>query len=161
MFNALRLRFGICLCFTICCHVVFAQNDLNSGSGEINNSFGEVSFSFGILVGDQIENAEYSILFGIQQPEMKENNSLNQLVRFNYLVYPNPASNYLTIKRMGLNNSEYCISIYNNVGQLVMEKPSILGEINTIDVCNLSTGTYFLKIFSNNNRTDIIKFNKL
>jgi hypothetical protein len=59
---------------------------------------------------------------------------------------PNPAKNTLQIHSK--NNLELSsISIYNTLGQLVLAIPSAK-EIKTIDVSQLTAGTYFIKVIS-------------
>jgi Leucine-rich repeat (LRR) protein len=59
-------------------------------------------------------------------------------------LYPNPAQNELNIKVKN-NISISSISIYNNIGQLVLASTNP-GE--SIDVCNLKTGSYFVKVLT-------------
>ncbi|WP_299117197.1 LamG-like jellyroll fold domain-containing protein [uncultured Winogradskyella sp.] len=60
----------------------------------------------------------------------------------NYSIYPNPTNSILNIK--GLKTSEE-VEIYNISGQKLFTKTIDLSK-NTIDVSQLSTGIYFLKI---------------
>jgi len=65
-------------------------------------------------------------------------------------VYPNPTSGELIITNyeLGITNAEY--TIYNIVGQMVMQGVLVCRDVacnvHTINVAQLPTGMYFLKI---------------
>jgi hypothetical protein len=72
-----------------------------------------------------------------------------------FSLYPNPTNEILNIK----NNKEVeitSLSIYNSLGQLILVTT---GNNSLIDVSSLKTGTYLLKIVSNNG-TSCTKFIK-
>ena len=66
-----------------------------------------------------------------------------------YNLYPNPTDGILNIKTKK-DIAISSISIYNTLGQLVLVAT---GNNNSIDVANLKTGSYLLKIVSNNGTT--------
>jgi hypothetical protein len=74
-----------------------------------------------------------------------------------FTIYPNPSNNFINIT----NNSGSTIasiSVYNTLGQLIQE----ISKINTfqnIDVSNLKSGNYFMKISADDN-VNTIKFIK-
>ena len=57
-------------------------------------------------------------------------------------VYPNPASNLMTI---ALSVSKARIELYDLVGNQVASVEGSFGK-NTVDVSGLSNGTYFVKV---------------
>lgn len=59
--------------------------------------------------------------------------------------YPNPVKNVLHIES-NLSSSEYLVSIYNNIGQLVL----ISKSTKQIDVSSLKKGVYIINITKNN-----------
>jgi hypothetical protein len=75
----------------------------------------------------------------------------NDLAEIN--VFPNPVNNQLNIS--GFNKSSYSVEIYNAVGKFQLS----VNNINTVDVCNLTKGIYFVKI-QVDNYSKIIKFVK-
>ena len=77
----------------------------------------------------------------------------------NVLVYPNPASSYITIDILRPNHMQNpIISVYSLSGQLIMQQS--LSSIKTkIYIGNLSKGIYILKLISNED-TEEIKFLK-
>ena len=63
-----------------------------------------------------------------------------------FSVYPNPAGETLQIKsKSGIEIS--AVSIYNTLGQLVLAVPNAR-KLQSIDVSDLQTGNYFIKIVS-------------
>ena len=63
-----------------------------------------------------------------------------------FTLYPNPTSGILSITSK-LAIELQSISIYNVLGQMVVSVPNAKG-ISNVDVSNLSTGNYFIKIVS-------------
>ncbi len=64
---------------------------------------------------------------------------INENVRNNFIMYPNPATNVITVK--GEFESNESVSIHNILGQLVMNK-AITSNEQSIDVSNLASGVY-------------------
>ena len=60
-----------------------------------------------------------------------------------YHIYPNPANSIITIDGATLQNA--LLSIYNTIGELILQKPLSNGK-NEMDVSNLSKGVYIIKI---------------
>jgi hypothetical protein len=59
-----------------------------------------------------------------------------------FTLYPNPAKDILNIQmKQGLEIN--AIEIYNQLGQLVI---ATTNAVNSVDVANLTTGTYFVKL---------------
>lgn len=76
----------------------------------------------------------------------------------NYLtVYPNPTNDVLNLTAKQAIELK-SMSVYNVVGQLVLSVPNAKG-VSTIDVSNLTVGTYFLKVVSDKG-TSNVKFMK-
>lgn len=72
----------------------------------------------------------------------------------NLKTYPNPTENFINLS---VNHSNYSIYIYDILGGKILET----FETKKIDISNLETGTYFMKITNlNNNSTKTIKFLK-
>ncbi|PCJ24513.1 MAG: hypothetical protein COA97_09705 [Flavobacteriales bacterium] len=76
----------------------------------------------------------------------------NSLVEFNsietqFLVYPNPASNFITIESIFNNTTIKSLTIYNFVGQVVLySEQNRNDKKTTLSLPNYSKGFYFLKI---------------
>lgn len=69
----------------------------------------------------------------------------------NFKTYPNPTENYINLS---VNHSNYSICIYDLLGGKILET----FKTKRIDLSNLKTGTYFMRIINlNNNITRTIK----
>ena len=66
----------------------------------------------------------------------------------NFEVYPNPASDYVTIKNYGKNKM---VQIYNSSGQILYNNPEYYGQ--KINTKQWSNGLYLLKYFDGNSVT--------
>ncbi|GIZ08632.1 T9SS type A sorting domain-containing protein [Flavobacterium sp. UMI-01] len=75
----------------------------------------------------------------------------------NFTIHPNPVTHFLNIRSQSGEVIE-SISVYNILGELALDLRAN-NEISSIDVSNLKTGNYFLKINSNKGTTTI-KFAK-
>jgi len=76
----------------------------------------------------------------------------------NLSVYPNPISNNNTLKISNLDNEEYLLEIYNLLGQNVYRKNvSVKNKVATINIINLNSGTYLLKVKNRSTNTSAIK----
>ncbi len=67
--------------------------------------------------------------------------------------YPNPVSNTLNIE---INQNNFIVEIYSIQGQILASHK----EQKIIDVSNLSSGLYMLRIIDNSNRVKMVKFIK-
>lgn len=65
----------------------------------------------------------------------------------NFSIYPNPANDFLNIN--ALNNSDYTISIINNMGVEIYKKQISETGLQTIDIKSLHRGIYFVKTQNN------------
>jgi hypothetical protein len=74
----------------------------------------------------------------------------NSEVQDNYIIYPNPASDFITIKGKGLDLSE--LKITNAVGQIIsIGKPVSTKDELFFDVSNLPAGLYYILIINKDN----------
>ncbi len=82
-----------------------------------------------------VDNIDYDYIAGIQH-----DNSKNEL-----LIYPNPADNLLHVS----GTSDYStLEIINFMGQLIMSE-NIVDSQMEIDIANLSSGVYFVRLRGN------------
>jgi hypothetical protein len=82
---------------------------------------------------------------------------LDEISKTNITVYPNPAQDFFNVKGLELSNAE--IQITDISGRVV--NTSLFKVSNsTIDISNLSKGTYHLVLYNNSEKVDIVKFLK-
>ena len=74
----------------------------------------------------------------------KDRTAINETAKLNTLeIYPNPASDKLFIQ-LPESKANLMVEVYNNLGQMVKQKD--IGLIRSIDVNELNSGIYFVKI---------------
>lgn len=84
--------------------------------------------------------------------------STNSFINKNNIkIYPNPVSNYLTIKNPSLANLQ--LQVINQMGQIVIDRGQN-DSSKSLDVSTLSKGLYFLNINTEGNKIQTIKFIK-
>jgi uncharacterized delta-60 repeat protein len=68
------------------------------------------------------------------------------------IIYPNPTSGIINFNSAGFNDTPYSIVVYNVMGQKVFEKQNETKEITSINLSDLTEGSYFIS-FSNSDKT--------
>jgi hypothetical protein len=125
------------------------------------SSAGAISYSqtIGETAVEIISNPDYTFTQGFQQPRVTfligtppPGNGVD--------VYPNPATDFVTVKFFGLNSREFRIEVLNISGTIVYtEKVSFIDKYyseKTIPVSQLYKGIYFIRVVSDDkiiNRT--------
>ncbi|WP_397446817.1 S8 family serine peptidase [Polaribacter sp. R77954] len=101
---------------------------------------------------DKFENPENQYGYGLPNLENALNSyigavgSLNDNFLSDLQIYPNPVENIFTISSKTQSPNNYKIKIYSVLGKMVFEK-NIL-QFQSIDISALSSGLYFIKIFT-------------
>jgi len=136
--------------------VEFIFEGINLPFDDANND-GYVVFKIKTLptlaLGDSFSNTA-SIYFDFNHPIVTEPAvttfavlGTEDFVFNNYFtIYPNPTNNILNITSKQAIELQ-SISIYNVLGQMVVSVPNAKG-VSNVDVSNLSTGNYFIKVVS-------------
>ncbi len=136
--------------------VEFIFENINLPFDDENND-GYVAFKIktksNLVVGDELTNTA-SIYFDYNFPIITNTTSTtieeplsNQDFDFetNFTLYPNPAKDVLNIKTKSEMDVK-SVSIYNTLGQIIMT--TIHAENGEINVSNLQSGSYFIKVFT-------------
>lgn len=77
-----------------------------------------------------------------------------------FVVYPNPAQDRITISMTTNPGSQWTISIYDALGKLriIRQEPSIYVDFKTeVNLNSLSSGTYFVKVTDEKNKSSVVK----
>ena len=78
--------------------------------------------------------------------QSKSGTGLENNIEHDFLIYPNPAYNNITVETPEISKNSY-LSIINLSGQEIMKQ--IIGESKTIvDITNLNSGIYIVKVIS-------------
>ena len=100
---------------------------------------------------DRFTNPNVQFGYGIPDFQLALNNvllSVIQNVKNEFVVYPNPVTNNFSI-RFPDNLSEINLTLYNNLGQIVLENKAVTSD-EKINIETLNSGIYFYKIASAN-----------
>ena len=138
--------FFLALIFLISC-----ANQLPPGGGEVDSIPPEIISSypengttnFAPLVDkDGIERVENP---DIGAYEYIENLSNPDFTKDNFVVYPNPAKDIITIELPKQNNASFEGTIFNTMGQSVKTFNAMNNKIN-LNIEDLSSGIYFISL---------------
>ncbi|MFT6441482.1 MAG: hypothetical protein ACJASQ_004281 [Crocinitomicaceae bacterium] len=129
--------------------VLHAQDSPTATGGEATGAGGTASYSVGQVVYTTVIGTNGSIAQGVQQPyEISTTVGVNEMsINLELSVYPNPTTNYLTLKVE--DNSDLNFQLIGLQGT-VIENNKVNSNTTTINVENLPTATYFLKVTKNN-----------
>jgi Secretion system C-terminal sorting domain len=67
-------------------------------------------------------------------------------------IYPNPSSGNFTIKNIDFSNNENFVNVYNVIGNQILRNQKIKSDSVNIDLSNVASGLYFVKIINSKNQ---------
>jgi hypothetical protein len=149
------------LLFGIAIVTAQAQESVNATGGNASGSGGTTAYSIGQVVYTTNTGSNGSVAEGVQQPyeisivlgiEVPE-------ISLDILAYPNPTVNYLTLNVGNNELSNLNFQLFDINGRLIQNR-NISNSIETVDMENLPTATYFLKVTNNNNEVKTFKIIK-
>ena len=160
-----KLKLSAILLLSIGLTELRAQEAIPTAGGNATGAGGSVSYSVGQVVYAGSTGTNGSVSAGVQQPyEISVVTGLNidNSISIDCSVYPNPTSDFLILRIEGNTQSQYTAFLYNTVGLLLKSIKIEAGE-TSIDMSNLVTATYFLKIVNieNSSSTQVIKTFKI
>ena len=139
---------------------VQAQKSIVISGGEISGKDGIVSYSIGQIFYTVNTGTPGFVLQGVQQPyeisvimEIKEAKDISLKLS----VYPNPATDLLTLRVENLEHSTLRFQLFDSSGKL-LKSNQIKNKETDIYLNNLRTSVYFLRI---NNKHKAIKTFKI
>ncbi len=139
-----------------------AQNAIPASGGNATGS-GTVSYSVGQVVyttNTSITNG--SVAQGVQQPfEISIITGIKQAedITLAFSTYPNPASDFLTLKVENYDNENLSYKLFDANGKL-LESKNVTGNETIISMANLLPNLYFLKVIANKNEIKTFKIIK-
>jgi len=148
-------KLTLCIAFLIGLglHGLKAQESINPAGGDATGSGGSMSYSVGqIFTEYQFSGTDGSVSQGVQQPIELLTLGLEEdlLLIASAKVFPNPTADkiQLRLELEDINNLSY--QIYDINGKL-LQSEKILQFTTEIQLSQLPTSVYFLKIIRNNN----------
>ena len=139
-----------------------AQTSVNATDGDVSGSGGSVSYSVGQVVYTTHTGTSGSVAEGVQQPyEISVVTGLEEAQSINLSVtaYPNPTTDYLTLRIDEFEISNLSFQLYDMNGKL-LQNEKITGNQTSIVMSNLLPATYFVKVIQGNKEVKIFKIIK-
>ena len=122
------------------------------GGGTTSGSGGSVSYSVGQVVYTTNSSGFGSVSQGVQQPyEISVVTGLEEAkdIILSYSAYPNPVTDYLTLKIEDYEYEKLSYKLFDSNGKL-LESTKVTGNETTILMTNLIPSVYFLKVVKGN-----------
>ena len=129
-----------------------AQTSVNATDGDVSGSGGSVSYSVGQVVYTTHTGTSGSVAEGVQQPyEISVVTGLEEAQSINLSVtaYPNPTTDYLTLRIDEFEISNLSFQLYDMNGKL-LQNEKITGNQTSIVMSNLVPANYFVKVIAGN-----------
>ena len=149
-----RKRLKLCIVFLLGIGLTVnlqAQEAIPATGGNASGSGGSVSYTIGQVFYTTNTGTNGSMAEGVQQPyEISVVVGIEQAEGINLIctVYPNPATDLLTLEVEIPDNANLFFQLYDMMGKLLVSKKLI--DIKTIiPMANLAPATYFLKVTDN------------
>ncbi len=126
-----------------------AQETVLPTGGEATGAGGTASYSVGQIVYTTATGTNGSVAQGVQQPyEISTTVGINETtINLELNVYPNPATNYLTLKVEKLESLTF--QLIDLQGK-VIENKKVTAITSTINMEELPKAIYFLNVTKNN-----------
>jgi hypothetical protein len=157
-----NLKLYTLLLFILCLTRLQAQEATPATGGNASGSGGSVSYSIGQLVYNTNSGINGSVVQGVQQPfEISVVTGIKEVIGITLLcsVYPNPTTNFLTLKVENLKLSTLTFQLLDINGKL-LENKTIVNNETSIDMSNFAATSYFLKVIDNNKEVKTFKIIK-
>ena len=139
-----------------------AQTSVNATDGDVSGSGGSVSYSVGQVVYTTHTGTSGSVAEGVQQPyEISVVTGLEEAQSINLSVtaYPNPTTDYLTLRIDEFEISNLSFQLYDMNGKL-LQNEKITGNQTSIVMSNLVPANYFVKVIQGNKKVKTFKIIK-
>jgi hypothetical protein len=139
-----------------------AQTAVTIAGCNASGSGGSVSFSAGQVFYTTNTGTNGSLAQGVQQPYeisiVTGNEEVNG-ISLQWVLYPNPTTDFLTLKIEDEIPSQCHASLYDLNGKLLENKKMESNEIS-LDMSNYDPSTYFLKVIMDNKEVKTFKIIK-
>jgi len=128
-----------------------AQQAVTTAGGEATGTGGTASYTVGQVVYTTATGTNGSVAQGVQQPyEISTTLGIKETaIRLEMTVYPNPTTNYLTLKVGDFELSSLNFQLIDLQGK-VIENKKVTATSTTIKMEELPKAIYFLNITDNN-----------
>jgi hypothetical protein len=142
-----------CFLFLICCCVFCSAQQLVSSGGYAVKSDISVNWILGGSLSD-ITTYDLSTLNKIRKEQMMES-------EISVKVYPSPATDFINIEITPADTGRLILELYNNLGEKVLNKAVVYQPVMQVNVSDIPSGIYFLKLFQPSSKDQLFKVEKI
>ena len=133
---------------------------LSATGGDATGSGGTVAFSVGQIVYTTSMGTTGSVAQGVEQAyEIYSVGIKETALNISLSVFPNPTSDFLTIKVQDYNNEDLSYSLIDEQGKLVLNE-QITKQDNKLVMSTLARGIYFINVLQANKNIQTFKIIK-
>jgi hypothetical protein len=148
----MKIKFTALLMFGVGLTSLKAQQVTDAAGGDASGSAGTVAYSVGQIVYTTQNSINGSVAQGVQQPyEISITTGLaEEGININLSVYPNPTTDWLTLKvdiSNTLSDQPMLYQLFDISGKL-LESNTIVANATTIKMEYYAVATYFLKVYT-------------
>ncbi len=140
----------------------YSQSNVVSAGGSLSGAGGSASFSIGQLVFNRYTSVSHYVIEGLQQPfEIQTVAIYDQgpSENFDLSAFPNPTTDYLTLKVTNGKFEDCTYSIIDVLGNVVLSN-KLSGKEHQIDLTLLPTASYFVTVYDKSKKIKTFKIIK-
>jgi hypothetical protein len=158
-----KLKLSAVLLLGLGLTVLQAQEATTTSGGEVIGSGGSASYTVGqVVYSSNVGTNGNSVTEGVQQPyEISVVTSIHEAKDINLSVsaYPNPASDYLTVKVENYKTANLQYMVFGINGKL-LQTVKATGSETQIETSELVSGNYFVKVLDDKKEIKVFKIIK-
>ena len=133
---------------------------LSATGGDASGSGGSVAYSVGQIVYTTSTGTSGSVAQGVEQAyEISSVGIKETALNISLSIFPNPTSDYLTLKVEDYNNEALSYSLLDEQGKLVLNE-QITNQDTQVAMSNLARGAYFINVLQENKKIQTFKIIK-
>ena len=133
---------------------------LSATGGDASGSGGTVAYSVGQIAYTTSTGATGSVAQGVEQAyEISSVGIKETALNISLSVFPNPTSDFLTLKVQDYNNEALSYNLLDEQGKLVLNE-QIITQDTQVAMSTLARGAYFINIVQANKKIQTFKIIK-
>ncbi len=133
---------------------------LSATGGDASGSGGTVAYSVGQIVYTTSTGTSGSVAQGVEQAyEISSVGIKETALNISLSIFPNPTSEYLTLKVEDYNNEALSYSLLDEQGKLVLNE-QITNQDTQVAMSTLARGAYFIIVLQENKKIQTFKIIK-
>ena len=137
-----------------------SHNVLSATGGDASGSGGSVAYSIGQIVYTTSTGTTGSVAQGVEQAyEISSVGIKETALNISLSIFPNPTSDYLTLKVEDYNNEALSYNLIDEQGKLVLNE-QITTQDTQLAMSTLARGAYFINVLQANKKIQTFKIIK-